>query len=60
MTVRNVPASVRQRLLNRARTEGRPFKELLQFYAMERPVGSDRPSYLNGSRVASRASDRPG
>ena len=29
-------ASVRQRLLNRARSERRPFNELLQYYAMER------------------------
>lgn len=34
--MRNLPASVRQRLLDRARREGRPFQELLQFYAMER------------------------
>jgi hypothetical protein len=34
--VRNVPASVRQKLLNRARSEKRPFNELLQYYAMER------------------------
>ena len=33
---RNVPASVRQRLLNRARSDKRPFSELLQYYAMER------------------------
>lgn len=33
---RNVPASVRQRLLDRARSEGRPFNELLQYYVMER------------------------
>jgi len=33
---RNVPASVRQRLLNRARIDKRPFNELLQYYAMER------------------------
>jgi len=32
----NVPASVRQRLLNRSRTDRRPFNELLQYYAMER------------------------
>lgn len=36
MSVRNLPASVHQRLLNRARAEGRPFNELLQHYAMER------------------------
>ena len=33
---RNLPASVRQRLLNRARSDQRPFNELLQYYAMER------------------------
>jgi len=33
---RNVPASVRQRLLDRAKNEGRPFSELMQYYAMER------------------------
>ena len=32
----NVPASVRQRLLDRARIGKRPFNELLQYYAMER------------------------
>jgi hypothetical protein len=33
---KNVAASVRQRLLNRARAEGRPFGEVLQYFAMER------------------------
>jgi len=33
---RNVAASVHQRLLNRARVEGRPFDELLQYFALER------------------------
>ena len=32
----NVAASVHQRLLNRARAEGRLFNELLQYFAMER------------------------
>lgn len=32
----NLAASVRQRLLNQARATGRPFNELLQYYAMER------------------------
>jgi hypothetical protein len=36
MTVRNIAASIRQRLLNKAREEKRPFNELLQYYAMER------------------------
>ena len=31
----NIAASVRQRLLNRARESGRPFAELLQYYTME-------------------------
>ncbi len=33
---KNIAASVRQRLLNRARSDLRPFNELLQYYAMER------------------------
>jgi hypothetical protein len=33
---RNVPASVRARLLNIAKAENRPFQEVLQYYAMER------------------------
>lgn len=32
----NVAASIRQRLLNRARADKRLFNELLQYYAMER------------------------
>lgn len=34
--VKNVAASVRQRLLNTARATSRPFNEVLQYYAMER------------------------
>lgn len=34
--MRNVAASVRQRLLNLSREQGRPFQEVLQFYVMER------------------------
>ena len=34
--VKNVAASVRQRLLNRAQETNRPFDEILQYYAMER------------------------
>lgn len=36
MSKRDLGASVRQRLLNLARAQGRPFQELLQYYAMER------------------------
>jgi predicted nucleotidyltransferase component of viral defense system len=36
VSVRDLGASVRQRLLNRARAEGRPFQEVLQYFAMER------------------------
>ena len=32
----NIVASVRQRLLNKARETGRPFNELLQYFSMER------------------------
>ncbi len=35
-TTKNVSASVRQLLLNRAKNDKRPFNELLQYYAMER------------------------
>lgn len=34
--IKNVSASVRQRLLNYARTSKRPFAEVLQYFAMER------------------------
>ena len=34
--IKNMGASVRQRLLNYAQTGGRPFGEVLQYYAMER------------------------
>jgi len=34
--LKNVAASVRQRLLNQARATGRPFHDLLQYFAMER------------------------
>jgi len=36
LSTRDLAASVRQRLLNRAHAEKRPFQELLQYYAMER------------------------
>ncbi len=34
--ITNIPASVRQKLLNISRKDKRPFSELLQYYAMER------------------------
>ena len=33
---KSLPASVRQRLANRARETGKPFQEVLQYFAMER------------------------
>jgi len=33
---KNIAASIRQRLLNKAKETGRPFSELLQYFAMER------------------------
>ena len=33
---KDIAASVRQRLLNKAKSERRPFNEFLQYYAMER------------------------
>ena len=34
--IKNLPASIRQRLLNKAKADKRPFAELLQYYVMER------------------------
>lgn len=34
--IKNLPASIRQRLLQVAQASGRPFQEVLQYYAMER------------------------
>jgi len=36
LTAKNIPDSVHQRLLNKARESSRPFNELLQHYAIER------------------------
>src|SRR5580658_6559083 len=36
MSGRDIGASVRQRLLNQSSAQGRPFQELLQYFAMER------------------------
>jgi len=36
VTKRDIGASVRQRLLNQAHEQGRPFQELLQYFVMER------------------------
>lgn len=36
MTIKNLVASVRARLMNHAQATGRPFQEVLQYYAMER------------------------
>ena len=36
MSKRDIGASVRQRLLNQAHEQGRPFQELLQYFVMER------------------------
>jgi predicted nucleotidyltransferase component of viral defense system len=35
-SMKNIPASVRQRLLNKAKQDRRPFNEILQYYGMER------------------------
>jgi predicted nucleotidyltransferase component of viral defense system len=34
--IKNLPASIQDRLLNQARSSGRPFDELLQYYTIER------------------------
>jgi hypothetical protein len=34
--IKNVAASIRQRLLNKAKNDHRPFEEIVRLYAMER------------------------
>ena len=34
--IKNLPASIQDRLLNQARGSGRPFNEVLQYFAIER------------------------
>ena len=34
--IKDVAASIRQRLYNNAKATGRPFQEVLQYFAMER------------------------
>ena len=34
--LKNIAASVRQRLLNKSKSDVRPFQQLVQYYAMER------------------------
>ena len=36
INVKNIAASVHQRLLNKAKESSRPFNELMQYYAIER------------------------
>jgi len=36
VSARDIGASIRQRILNKSRNQGRPFQELLQYFAMER------------------------
>jgi hypothetical protein len=47
---KNIPASVQQRLLNRAKNDKRPFNELLQYYAMERFLFRLSQSIRQGNR----------
>jgi len=44
---KNITASVRQRLLNKSRSDFRPFQELVQYYAMERLKQDHVPSEFN-------------
>jgi hypothetical protein len=49
--IKNIAASVRQRLLIVAKDSGRPFQELLQYFAMER----FRYRSSRGGKVSQRA-----
>jgi hypothetical protein len=50
VTIKNLPASVHGRLMNRARATNRPFQELLQYYAMERFLWRGRPRHVLNAR----------
>lgn len=64
MMARNSARSIRDRLLNLARAEGRPFQETLQYYAMERflyrlSVSRHRSSFVLKGALLLRAWDAP-
>jgi len=44
--IKDIGASIRQRLLNLSKTDKRPFNEILQYYAMERFLYRLSQSYL--------------
>jgi len=63
-SVQNVPASIHQRLLNIAKETGRPFNELLQYFAMERFLfrlsrSTHAPSFVLKGALLFRVWDTP-
>ncbi len=51
MSKRDLGASVRQRLLNQAREQGRPFQELLQYYVMQEWIDARKRHHLSHVQV---------
>ena len=49
MSGRDIGASIRQRLINKSRAQGRPFQELRQYFAMERYLYRARRIAILGS-----------
>lgn len=63
-SLQNVPASIHQRLLNIAKETGRPFSELLQYFAMERFLfrlsrSTHAPSFVLKGALLFRVWDTP-
>ena len=63
-SLQNVPASIHQRLLNIAKETGRPFNELLQYFAMERflfrlSCSTHAPSFVLKGALLFRVWDTP-
>ena len=63
-SLQNVPASIHQRLLNIAKETGRPFNELLQYFAMERFLfrlsrSTHAPSFVLKGALLFRVWDTP-
>jgi len=63
--LKNVAASVRQRLMNSAKASGRPFQEVLQYFATERFLyrlsqsPTTRPFWTTPSPDSARTRRRP-
>jgi hypothetical protein len=59
-SVKNIAASVHQRLLNKAKESSRPFNELLQYFAIERFIYRLSKCSMAGFHQEDQADQRSG